>query len=161
MTRWCSHASAGFMLSNVRCSISVGEGCALGALEIHACEEAIIEIGDGVGFVAKTQIYMPEPSRLVIGHGSLFATDTLIFTSDFHSILDLGTGARINPARDVVISPEVWVGQRATILKGSQIGRGSVIGFGAVVSGEIPPNCIAVGTPARIIKTGVRWRHAL
>jgi acetyltransferase-like isoleucine patch superfamily enzyme len=142
-------------------SLSVGKNCSIDTLEIHACDEAVIEIGDGVGVVARTQIYMPEPSRLVIGYGCLFATDTLIRTSDHHAMLDIGTGERINPARDIEIGPEVWVGERAMILKGALIGQGSIIGCGSIVTGTIPANCAAAGNPARVIRTGVRWRHAL
>jgi acetyltransferase-like isoleucine patch superfamily enzyme len=53
---------------------------------------------------------------------------------------------------EVVIGNDVWVGAGAKILKGSHIGDGAVIGTNAVVTGDIPPNAIAVGIPARVIK---------
>lgn len=68
-------------------TLIVGDNCTLGNLIINACDEAVIVIGDGVGFVSETKIFMPEPSRLTIGYGCLFASETMIFTSDFHSII--------------------------------------------------------------------------
>ena len=80
-----------------------------------------------------------------------------ITTSDMHSILDLETNQRINPARDISIGDKVWIGQRAMILKGAKIGRGSVIGASAIVSGEVPENCVAAGNPARVIRQKISW----
>lgn len=50
---------------------------------------------------------------------------------------------------DVVIESGCWIGTRAIILKGVTIGRGSVIGAGAVVTKDVPPYSIYVGVPER------------
>jgi len=52
----------------------------------------------------------------------------------------------------IVIGEDVWVGSNSSILAGVTIGRGSVIGGGAVVTKDIPPYSIAVGNPARVIR---------
>jgi len=52
----------------------------------------------------------------------------------------------------IVVEDDVWIGMDAIILSGSKIGKGCVIGAGAVVSGEIPPYSIAIGNPCRVIK---------
>jgi acetyltransferase-like isoleucine patch superfamily enzyme len=52
----------------------------------------------------------------------------------------------------VKIGDDVWIGAQSIILAGSTIGSGSVIGAGSVVKGVIPPNCLAAGSPARIIR---------
>lgn len=51
----------------------------------------------------------------------------------------------------IEIGHDVWVGQNAIILSGVSIGTGAVIGAGAVVTKDIPPYAIAVGSPARVI----------
>ena len=53
---------------------------------------------------------------------------------------------------DVIIEDDVWIGAHAVVLPGVMIGRGSVIGAGAVVTKNIPPFSIAVGNPARVIR---------
>ena len=53
----------------------------------------------------------------------------------------------------VVLEGDNWIGANAIILSGAFIGKGSIIGAGAVVTGVIPPYSIAVGVPARVIGT--------
>lgn len=52
--------------------------------------------------------------------------------------------------RDIVVEEDVWIGINVTLLNGAHIGRGSIIGAGCVVSGEIPPYAIVVGNPAKV-----------
>jgi acetyltransferase-like isoleucine patch superfamily enzyme len=52
----------------------------------------------------------------------------------------------------VIIGNDVWIGAGAKILRDVHIGDGAVIGANAVVTENIPPNAIAAGVPARIIK---------
>ena len=54
--------------------------------------------------------------------------------------------------QSVKIGSDVWLGHGAIVLAGVEIGDGSVIGAGAVVSKNIPPFTVAVGNPARVIK---------
>ena len=52
----------------------------------------------------------------------------------------------------ITIEDDVWLGYRTIVLDGVCIGRGAVIGAGSVVTQNIPPNAIAVGIPARVVK---------
>jgi acetyltransferase-like isoleucine patch superfamily enzyme len=52
---------------------------------------------------------------------------------------------------DVIIGDDVWIGARAILLPGAQIGAGAIIAAGSVVRGEIPPLAIAAGVPARVV----------
>jgi acetyltransferase-like isoleucine patch superfamily enzyme len=51
----------------------------------------------------------------------------------------------------VILEDEVWLGAKVTVLPGVRIGRGAVIGAGAVVTSDIPNHAIAVGVPARVV----------
>ena len=141
--------------------LSIGGGCILGRLFVFALRAGVVSIGESCGFNGVIRLLAHEPGRIAIGAGCLFGGETDVTLSDMHSVLDISTGLRINPAADVVLGDSVWVGQRSTILKGSTIGTGSVIGASSVVTGAIPATASAAGNPAKVIRTGVTWRHQL
>ena len=51
------------------------------------------------------------------------------------------------------IGNDVWLASKVSVLGGATVGDHSVIGAGAVVRGDIPPRSVAVGVPAKVIKT--------
>jgi acetyltransferase-like isoleucine patch superfamily enzyme len=53
---------------------------------------------------------------------------------------------------DIIIGDDVWIGFGVIVLSGVRIGNGAVIGAGSVVIDDIFDGCIAVGSPARVIK---------
>ena len=53
----------------------------------------------------------------------------------------------------VTIEDDCWIGAQVIILPGVHIGRGSVVGAGSVVTKNIPPYSVAVGNPARVIRS--------
>lgn len=53
---------------------------------------------------------------------------------------------------DTVIGNDVWIGQNVTIMPGVHIGNGAIIGANSTVASNIPPYCIAVGNPARVVR---------
>ncbi|MBN3966976.1 acyltransferase [Pseudomonas gregormendelii] len=59
------------------------------------------------------------------------------------------------PKSNPVIDDDVWIGRNAVILPGVHIGRGSIIGAGAVVTKNIPPYSVAVGVPAKVIRSRI------
>ena len=73
----------------------------------------------------------------------------------------LATGRRINPAGDIRLAEHVWVGEGALILKGVSIAADSIVGARSVVTRDVPPKSIVAGAPARVVRSGVSWRHDL
>jgi maltose O-acetyltransferase len=59
----------------------------------------------------------------------------------------------INTSGAITLGREVWVGAGAIILQGVTIGDGAVIGAGSVVTKSVPPRVVAVGNPARVVKS--------
>lgn len=55
-------------------------------------------------------------------------------------------------AREIIIGDKVWLGANVTVLPGVTIGEGTTVGANSVVTKDLPSNCVAVGTPARVIK---------
>lgn len=94
--------------------------------------------------------------KLEIGSGSIFSWNVSILDGDGHS---LKIDKKNNNAAGITIGRNVWIGNNAIILKGVDIGEGSVIGAGSVVTHSIPPYSLAVGNPAKVIRTGVKWDY--
>jgi maltose O-acetyltransferase len=61
--------------------------------------------------------------------------------------------AKFEAALPIVIGDNVWLGGGAIVLPGVTIGENSVIGAGAVVTRDIPANAVAVGNPARVVRS--------
>jgi len=84
-----------------------------------------------------------------IGAHCLLGHYTLILDNNEHGIINRDP---LPPSKPVLIEDHVWIGSRVIILPGVQIGHHSVIGAGSVVSKNIPPRSLAVGTPARVVR---------
>jgi maltose O-acetyltransferase len=84
-----------------------------------------------------------------IGANCLIGNYVNIMDSDYHDLYDRDAPGE---SASVVLEDEVWLGTRVTVLKGVRIGRRSVISAGSVVTRDIPPNCVAFGVPARVVK---------
>jgi maltose O-acetyltransferase len=55
------------------------------------------------------------------------------------------------PDRRIVIEDDVWLGAGVTVLPGRRIGRGAIVGAGAVVVTDVPPFAVAAGNPAVVL----------
>ncbi|HYR76629.1 MAG TPA: acyltransferase [Pyrinomonadaceae bacterium] len=86
--------------------------------------------------------------EISIGNNALIGDETVILDNDYHGIAN--SPAKAEPVR---IEADVWLGTRVIILRGVTIGRGSVVGAGAVVTRSIPPYTFAAGVPAQVIKS--------
>lgn len=60
--------------------------------------------------------------------------------------------AKWEAAKPITIGDNVWLGGGAIVLAGVTIGENTVVGAGAVVPRDLPPNVVAVGNPARIVR---------
>lgn len=90
-----------------------------------------------------------------IGANCLIAANTNIMDCDGHNMSFENVKNRLDTegnTKKIIIKDNVWIGTSCIILPGSIIGEGSVIGAGSVVKGEIPPYCLAVGSPAKVVK---------
>jgi acetyltransferase-like isoleucine patch superfamily enzyme len=91
---------------------------------------------------------------ITIGEGVLIADDVHITDFDHRTDrLDVPIKDQGIVTAPVRIGPDVWLGRGVTVLRGVDIGRGSVIGAHAVVTRDIPPYSVAVGAPARVVRS--------
>lgn len=93
---------------------------------------------------------------ITIGDEVAIARGVHIYDSDHHQLLD-ECGHQTNLPAPVIIGDHVWIGVGAIILKGVTIGDGAVIAAGAVVTHDVPPGCMAAGSPAQVIKESIKW----
>ena len=115
---------------NAGSKISIGKNCQICNRFTAVSEGEGIEIGDNV----------------------LVGSSVTVLDSDFHEI-DPEKRVGGNPKTGkVVLGDNVWIGDRVMILKGTTIGKNSVVAAGAVVSGEFPANVVIGGVPARVIR---------
>lgn len=115
--------------------------------------DATITIGKHVGISGAS---ICAARSITIGNNVLIGANTVITDTDFHPITpenrryekdfkNIGT-------RPVVIEDNVFIGTGSMILKGSHIGRDSVVGAGSVVTGTFPQRVIIAGNPAKVIR---------
>lgn len=108
-----------------------------------------IEIGNNSGLGFNCRVYGP----LKIGDDVMMGPDVMIFTQNHETgRLDIPMRLQTAPKEPVFIGDDVWIGARVIILPGKKIGKGVIIGAGAVVTKDVPDYAVVVGNPARVIK---------
>lgn len=114
-----------------------------GTIEVH--KNADLQVGSSV---IQSGAVIICAYKMRIGEDCLFARMCYVSDSDHHRILN-EEGETINYPRETVIGDHVWVGVKATIMKGAKIKSGSAIGANALVGGHIHKNAFMMGEPAR------------
>ena len=159
------------------CNVEIGDGVhlfkgvrvdALGHLnnQITLKDGVSVERSVDIGALDNTHIFIDKgtfigvgaciagPGNVKIGKRCLIAAHSGIFANNhnyadpFNYIADQGV-----TRKGITIEDDCWLGHAVTVIDGITIGKGSVIGAGSVVTKDIPPYSIAVGTPARVIKS--------
>ena len=135
----------------------IGDDCVVNNTSIILDNEgAEIKIGNKTS-IAKAQIVSLEPYKIEIGEDCMLSYDIEIRNTDSHKIYDKDTNKRINEGKSVNIGNHVWLGMRAIILKGVNIGNNSIVAGGSIVTKDVKANTIVSGSPARQIKENVYW----
>lgn len=118
------------VLSNVGVGCRIGSNSAIGAFSF-------------VGAAGGVRI----GNHVIMGQNVTFHSENHNYESLDRPIKDQGT-----THRGILIEDDCWIGAKVTFLDGAHVGKGCVIGAGAVVTGYIPDYSVAVGVPARVVK---------
>jgi acetyltransferase-like isoleucine patch superfamily enzyme len=129
-------------------NITIGSNCLLqDRVYLRAGMDGHITIKDGAALNSFVQMY---------GHGGIdIGKDTQIgpnsvITTTGHDYLSKDLDSEYAA---ISIGERVWIGANCTIIGGVKIGDQAVIGAGAVVTKDVPARCVAVGVPARVVRT--------
>ncbi len=114
--------------------------------------DGLIEIGDKVSIGQGTIIYASKSGGVKIGNNTMIAAQSYIIDADHGMKFGKMMRDQVNTVAAIEIGEDVWLGANVTVLKGSKIGNGAVIGAKSLVKGEIPEYSICVGVPAKVKK---------
>lgn len=138
--------------------LTTGIGCRLEAFTGDDPDKAKLVFGHGVQI--NDYVHMVAMDRISIGNNVLMASH--VFISDNSHGSYKGDSRDSNPTippteREYVTAPvsignNAWIGEGVCIMPGVSIGEGCVIGAHSIVTKDIPDYCIAIGSPAKIVK---------
>lgn len=157
-------------IDNLTCDpskIKIGKGTHIrGTIFVYPYAMGGVQIGDN-SYLGENSIIRAGNS-ITIGNNVLMAHNVTIIDTDSHEIdsheratsyadLILNGHPKHSPEgvlnSPIVIKDYAWISYGVSILKGVTIGEGAIIGCGSVVTHDIPDYCLAVGNPARVVKT--------
>ncbi|MDF0514655.1 acyltransferase [Agromyces sp. H3Y2-19a] len=157
-------ASLGRFVVEFNCSngiVEVGSSRGVPAFSatVRVGEDSRVLIGDNVSTTATCGISATEGTTVSIGADTMIASGVQLRADDGHPIFDVASGRRVNRSKDITIGDHVWLAVNSTVLGGAQVGSGTVVGFGSIVTKSLPNNCVAAGNPARVVKRNTAWER--
>ena len=108
-----------------------------------------IEIGDLV-YIAYG-CWFSSSEQIIIENEVLFGPYVVVATSN-HTRIQGSFRFGLPIGKSVQFKMGSWIGTNTTVLHGSTIGKGSVVGANSIVSGEVPDNCVFAGNPGYVRK---------
>jgi acetyltransferase-like isoleucine patch superfamily enzyme len=98
--------------------------------------------------------------KVEIGKDFICAYNVFITDCDWHYIEYSGTPTKFQS--DTIIGIHVWVAHESSLLKGTILGHGSIVGCRSVLSQKnYPENSLVAGIPARVVKSNCKWKYEL
>lgn len=96
--------------------------------------------------------YFMDCNKIVIGADVFIGPNCGLYTA-IHPLEYQARNEGVEQALPIKIGNNVWIGANVVVLPGVTIGDGAVIGAGSVVAKDIPANALALGTPAKTVRT--------
>ncbi|ENX1083926.1 acyltransferase [Neisseria gonorrhoeae] len=105
-------------------------------------------LGDGSGIGANCEICR----GLVVGKNVMMGPECLLYSTNHKFDRENKRFEGYTEIRPITLEDDVWPGRRVIVMAGVTVGRGSVVGAGAVITKDIPPYSLAAGNPAVVKK---------
>lgn len=110
-----------------------------------------VSVGDN--FYANFDCIFLDVNRITIGDNVMFGPRVGLYTAGHPLDSKVRNEDQLEFGLPITIKDNVWLGGNVCVLPGVTIGENSVIGTGAVVTKDIPANSVAVGNPAKVVKS--------
>lgn len=133
--------------------IQIGENVYIGRNTILSCKEGSIYLEDFCNISANCMLLSETEVRL--GKFCFLAGQCYLVAGGNHSFKDTSVPIMFQPSFSkggIKVREDVWLGAGVIVLDGANVGKGTVVGAGAVVTESLPEYCIAVGSPAQKVK---------
>jgi len=137
----------------------VGDNCWFQAVSSYkgSIYHPSIKIGRGTMF--SSNVHISAVKSICIGNDCLFGSNIYVGDHSHGSTMigkfDPGCPPALrclDDIADINIGDNIWIGDGAVILAGSEIGSGCIIGANSVVKGKFPKNCLVAGVPAKVVR---------
>lgn len=127
--------------------------------QIIANYYAEIAIGNYVRSGERLFLTSGRNSKVVMGNDCMLSHDVSIHGANGHSILDLEKKMNhsAQTEKPIKIGNHVWLGKGSTVLYGTEIGDGSIVGAQSMLKGDYPPNCVITGNIAKVVRKNCTW----
>jgi len=137
--------------------VSIGDNVSILKGTIIECTGVIRELGEGLIIGNNVGIaqncFIQVRGNVVIGNNVIFGPNVSIFSENHNfSNPELPVSMQGVSRKGVTVEDGVWIGTRAVILDGVNIGKNSIVAAGSIVTKDVPPYTIVGGIPAKIIK---------
>ncbi|MFA6204145.1 MAG: acyltransferase [Gallionella sp.] len=138
--------------------IVIGDGSSIGPYGMIRATGVLSSVGVGFKLGSNSSMdafaFVGASGGVVVGSNVIMG-QKVSFHSENHLYdrLDVPIRHQGTTRQGIVVEDDCWIGSNVTFLDGAHVASGCVIGAGSVVRGYIPANSIAVGVPARVIKS--------
>jgi acetyltransferase-like isoleucine patch superfamily enzyme len=133
--------------------ITIGENVYIGRNTILSCKEGSIVLEDYTNISANCMLLSETKIRL--GKYCFLAGQCYLVAGGNHAFDDTAVPIMFQPSYSkggILVGEDVWLGAGVIVLDGANVGKGTVVGAGAVVTESLPEYCIAVGSPAQKVR---------
>ena len=150
-----------FLVGGDGATIFLDQNCSMTASDIYCGAESRMVLHGPVVATRNAIVDARNGGSVVAAGDQLWAANVYIATDDMHRLDDRTTGERINPyGANIRLGRHVWLGRDVVITGHSDVGDGVVIGHGSLVRGQkVPAHTAVAGSPARVLRENVAWRH--
>lgn len=99
-----------------------------------------------------SNVYFMDGGRIQIGNHVFIGPNSGFYTAA-HPLDYMSRNEGLEQASPIVVEDNVWIGAHVAVMPGVTIGEGSVVAASSVVTRDLPPNSLAMGTPAKVVRT--------